>query len=196
MFDDHKMYNGYGAGTLTTTAGAQKLDITKTGTFAGRGVMLDPQSISVSIGSTPTWSLIPSCSRLVDRHKAPNCAVATSCSCVPVGSISTQPGKPSSCRQEPGSVSRASVLMRCRSSTTTRSPRWCRQLRPVEKMPFDRDVFIGVHVELLVKRGITLLENLYLSELSADGCTEFLLVVGALKVTGAAGSPINPVAIG
>ena len=63
-------------------------------------------------------------------------------------------------------------------------------------MPFDGGVFLAVHIELLVKRGVTLMEHLKLSELAADGCHEFFLSVGALPVTGAAGSPINPVAIG
>ena len=53
-----------------------------------------------------------------------------------------------------------------------------------------------MHIALLVNRGVTLLEHLFLSELAADGCHEFLLAVGGLKVTGAAGSPINPIAIG
>ena len=63
-------------------------------------------------------------------------------------------------------------------------------------IPFDDNVFLAVHIELLVKRGVTLMEHLKLSELAADGCHEFLFSVGALPVTGAAGSPINPVAIG
>jgi len=53
-----------------------------------------------------------------------------------------------------------------------------------------------LHIALLVKRGVTLLEHIKLSELAADGCHEFFLSVGALPVPGAAGSPINPVAIG
>ena len=53
-----------------------------------------------------------------------------------------------------------------------------------------------MHIELLVKRGVTLMEHLALSQLAADGCHEFLFTVGALPVTGAAGSPINPIAIG
>ena len=48
----------------------------------------------------------------------------------------------------------------------------------------------------VVKRGVTLMEHLSLSQLAADGCHEFLFTVGALPVTGAAGSPINPIAIG
>ena len=66
----------------------------------------------------------------------------------------------------------------------------------IECIPFDGNEFLTVHIQLLVRRGVTLLEHLYLAELAADGCHEFLLSVGALKVTGAAGSPINPIAIG
>ena len=66
----------------------------------------------------------------------------------------------------------------------------------IESIPFDNNEFLTVHIELLVKRGVTLMEHLSLSQLAADGCHEFLFTVGALPVTGAAGSPINPIAIG
>ena len=66
----------------------------------------------------------------------------------------------------------------------------------IESIPFDDNVFLGVHIELLVKRGVTLLEHLVLKELADDGCYESLVCVGALPFVGAAGSPINPIAIG
>jgi kynurenine formamidase len=66
----------------------------------------------------------------------------------------------------------------------------------IEVLPFDGDVFLGVHIELLVRMGVTLLEHLVLSEMAKDGCHEALFVVGALPVTGATGSPVNPIAIG
>ena len=63
-------------------------------------------------------------------------------------------------------------------------------------MPFDRGIFLAVHIELMVKRGITFLEHLLLAELARDRCFEGLFVVGALPVVGASGSPVNPVVIG
>jgi kynurenine formamidase len=66
----------------------------------------------------------------------------------------------------------------------------------VEALPFDRGVFLGVHVELLVKRGVYLIEHVVTAELKADGCQEFLLVLAPLPVTGATASPVNPIAIG
>ena len=66
----------------------------------------------------------------------------------------------------------------------------------VESIPFDRNEFLGIHIELLVKRGIYFLEHLMLKEMADDQCYESLLVVAPLTVTGATGSPINPIAIG
>ncbi len=53
----------------------------------------------------------------------------------------------------------------------------------------------SVHRFLLVNNGITHVENLNLDELAADGCYEFLLIIAPLKLTGATGSWVNPLAI-
>jgi kynurenine formamidase len=66
----------------------------------------------------------------------------------------------------------------------------------VEVIPFDKDEYLIVHKEILVQRGIYLMEFLNLAELAADRCYEGLITVAPLKVTGATGSPINPVFIG
>jgi kynurenine formamidase len=65
----------------------------------------------------------------------------------------------------------------------------------IEPVPFDQDIFLGVHIELLVKLGVHLLEHVHLAELAADQVTECLFVVAPLGVTGASGSPVNPIAI-
>ncbi len=53
----------------------------------------------------------------------------------------------------------------------------------------------SVHRFLLVNNGITHVENLNLDELAADRCYEFLLIIAPLKLTGATGSWVNPLAI-
>ncbi len=53
----------------------------------------------------------------------------------------------------------------------------------------------SVHRFLLVHNGITHVENLNLDELAAAGCYEFLLIIAPLKLTGATGSWVNPLAI-
>lgn len=52
-----------------------------------------------------------------------------------------------------------------------------------------------VHVHLLVDRGIHIIENLNLDELSCDGVTEFLFIAAPLKIRGGTGSPLRPVAL-
>lgn len=53
----------------------------------------------------------------------------------------------------------------------------------------------SVHRFLLVNNGVTHVENLNLDELAAAGCHEFLLIIAPLKLTGATGSWVNPLAI-
>ncbi|MCY4540427.1 MAG: cyclase family protein [Chloroflexi bacterium] len=62
----------------------------------------------------------------------------------------------------------------------------------VEAMPpYDH----SVHRFLLVHSGITHVENLNLDELAAAKRYEFLLIIAPLKLTGATGSWVNPIAI-
>ncbi|MCA0454066.1 MAG: cyclase family protein [Chloroflexi bacterium] len=53
----------------------------------------------------------------------------------------------------------------------------------------------AVHRYLLVKHGITHLENLYLEELAAGHIYECLLIVTPLRLQGATGSWVHPIAI-
>ena len=51
------------------------------------------------------------------------------------------------------------------------------------------------HVILLVRNGIYIIENLFLEELAGDRCYEFTFICLPLKLRGATGSPVRPVAI-
>jgi kynurenine formamidase len=61
-----------------------------------------------------------------------------------------------------------------------------------EKVP---DAAMPVHVHLLVEKGIHIIECLNLEELAAAGVYEFLFVAAPLKIRGATGSPIRPLAV-
>ena len=52
-----------------------------------------------------------------------------------------------------------------------------------------------VHVELIVERGIYLIEWLGLEELATSGASEFLFICLPLKITGGTGSLVRPVAV-
>jgi len=51
------------------------------------------------------------------------------------------------------------------------------------------------HILLLVRAGIPIIENLNLEELAEAGVHEFLFVCLPLKMRGATGSPVRPIAI-
>ncbi|MCX6602707.1 MAG: cyclase family protein, partial [Acidobacteria bacterium] len=52
-----------------------------------------------------------------------------------------------------------------------------------------------VHVHLLFEKGIHLIEALQLEELAEAGVKEFLFVGAPLKLEGATGAPMRPLAI-
>jgi len=52
-----------------------------------------------------------------------------------------------------------------------------------------------VHVHLLVESGIHIIECLNLEELAAAAAWTFLLVAAPLKIRGATGAPVRPLAI-
>jgi kynurenine formamidase len=58
---------------------------------------------------------------------------------------------------------------------------------PVQTMP--------VHVHLLVESGIHIMECLNLEEIAAAGVREFLFVAAPLKIRGATGAPMRPLAL-
>jgi kynurenine formamidase len=52
-----------------------------------------------------------------------------------------------------------------------------------------------VHRILLQEAGIYIVENLALEELAATGVAEFALVIAPLRLVGASGSPVRPLAL-
>ena len=58
-----------------------------------------------------------------------------------------------------------------------------------ETRPFD------VHLTLLAKNGVYILENMVTDELAADGVTEFFFSLGVPKLEGTVQAIINPIAI-
>ena len=53
---------------------------------------------------------------------------------------------------------------------------------------------MAVHVHLLVESGIHIIEVLNLEELARDGVREFLFVAAPMKIRGATGAPVRPLA--
>ena len=62
----------------------------------------------------------------------------------------------------------------------------------VEKFPMEKD---SVHVYLFTERGVCLLELLWLEDLAKDQVYEFAFIAAPIKMRGATGSPIRPLAL-
>src|SRR3989442_14901911 len=62
---------------------------------------------------------------------------------------------------------------------------------------FDKELgfTLPAHVLLLVRAGIPIIENLNLEELAAAGVHEFVFICLPLKLQGATGSPVRPIAL-
>jgi kynurenine formamidase len=64
-----------------------------------------------------------------------------------------------------------------------------------EKVGVGGSRLLPVHTLLLVDHGIHIMEVLNLEELARDGATEFLFVAAPLKIVGATGAPMRPLAL-
>ena len=194
VYADGAIYNGFSKETFTTNAGAARCGIEKTQAFAGRAVLLDlPRHLGVE------W-LLPG--HLITPEELEGCRV-TQGSAIGSGDVLlVRTGWLDLCaareakgedlpHDQPGIGFAAAAWVADRDVAAIGCDN-----AAVEIMPFDRGVFLGVHIELMVKRGITFVEHLVLSDLARDRCYEGLFVVGALPVVGASGSPVNPVVIG
>ena len=65
-----------------------------------------------------------------------------------------------------------------------------------EAFPPERnDNWVPVHTYLLAEKGIMFIEQMYLEDLSKDSIFEFTFIAASLKLRGASGSPMRPLAI-
>jgi kynurenine formamidase len=194
VYHEGRFYNGFPASGFETYAGAQRLGIDKLSGFAGRGVLLD---IAGFLGVPWLDS-----DRQIGAAELDDCARAQGVE-VRAGDVvlvrtgwqdqfleqvarGETPGHP-----QPGIGIDGARYLADRDIAALGSDN-----SGIEPIPFPKGEALAVHIEMLVNRGTPLIENMMLRELAADGCHEFLFVLGALPVPGASGSPVNPIAIG
>ena len=202
IFDHGNAWNGRRAGDVVTSEGDLVTGIeTVAALIAGRGVLLD-------VGRAHRHRR-RAARRLRHHRRAPRghhrgpgrvaraSAAATCCWCAPAGSpapagragATTPAAPPPACRSPPPT-----------GCTAPRSPRiatdtWGFEVRPNE---FD-DAFQPLHQVAIPNIGLFLGEMWDLDALAADcaadGVYDFLLTAAPLPVTGAVGSPVNPIAV-
>jgi kynurenine formamidase len=192
VFVDDQIYNGHPNG-FSSLAGAPKCGIEATGSFAGRAVLLDlpaHQGVDwLEPGTTITSADLEACRAHQGVEMATGDILLVRTGWLDLFATIEKPEDvPFS---QAGLGYDALDFVRDHAVAVVGADN-----AAIECIPFDRDVFLGVHIELLVRLGVTLLEHLVLTEMARDRCYQSLLCVGALPVTGATGSPINPIAIG
>lgn len=92
---------------------------------------------------------------------------------------------------EPGIGIAAAEFLAKRNIMMVGSDNWAVEIRPYP----DKGLFLPVHGFMLVVNGIFLLENLDLEALSRDKVYEFALILQPLKLKGATGSTVAPIAV-
>lgn len=194
VYHEGHFYNGFPASGFETYAGAQRLGIDKLSGFAGRGVLLDVAGfLGVPwLESDHVISAVEldDCARAqgVDIRAGDIVLVRTGWQDRFLAEVARghTPG-----HAQPGLGIEAARYLTARDIAALGSDN-----SGIEPIPFLEGQAMAVHIEMLVNCGTPLIENMLLHELADDGCHEFLFVLGALPVPGAAGSPVNPIAIG
>jgi kynurenine formamidase len=192
VFAQGSLYNGFSTDTIQTSAGTSRCGIDKVGGIAARGVLLDlPRHFGVD------W-LEPG--YVITSADLQAAADSQGVSVLPGDVLLVRTGfldywhslgEPTDPIGQAGIGFDAVSFIRDHDVSVVGMDN-----SAIEPIPFDRDIFLGVHIELLVKLGVHLLEHLNLNDLAADEVGECFVVVAPLSFTGAAGSPINPIVIG
>ena len=189
VYEDGHHYNGVPAGAMRALSGATKLGIEKVQGFAARAVLLDlPRYFGESGWVEPGRKLTGA--DLEGAAAAQGVEVrAGDVVLVRTGYLQMWfERQPDVGFEQPGLGLDAAAWLAARDVVAVGSDN-----AAVEVIPFDGNDFLAVHKALLVRRGIYLLEFLDLSQPARDEAWEGLITVAPLKVTGATGSPVNPI---
>jgi kynurenine formamidase len=189
---ESKLYNGFEATTFTPRGGAAKCGIEHTGSFAGPAKLLDVLG-HVGDDGLPAGTIIDSAMLEACRAAQGTTVETGDMLLIRTGWIEhrNQHLTPDKAWLQAGLGFDSVEFINDHGISVVGSDN-----SAIEPIPFDQNKFLGVHIELLQQRGITLIEHLWLADLAADQCYDILLAVGGLLITGATGSPVNPIAIG
>jgi kynurenine formamidase len=189
VYEDGQHYNGVPAGAMRALAGATRLGIEKVGGFAARAVLLDmPRYFGDEAWVEP--------GRNISGEDLAGAAAAQGVEVRAGDVVLVRTGyldmwfqrQPDVGFEQPGIGVDAAGWLARRDVVAVGCDN-----AAVEVIPFDGNDFLAVHKVLLVRRGIYMLEFLDLSAPARDEAWEGLLAVAPLKVTGATGSPVNPI---
>jgi len=194
VYEEHKHYNGVPFSEMRAMSGASKLGIEKVDGFAARCVILD----MVSHLGEEKWlepGRMLTAAELEGAANAQGTEIRTGdVVCIRTGHLdmwwaANAAGEPEGFLQA-GIGSDAAEWLAAKDVVAVGADN-----AAVEVIPFDNNEFLIVHKILLVRGGIYMMEHLNLGPAARDGNLEGIISVSPLKVTGATGSPINPIFI-
>ncbi|MFF0499786.1 cyclase family protein [Nocardia aobensis] len=193
VFAEGKLYNGFPSSSFTPSDGAARCGIDKVGGLVGRAVVLDVA------GATGVRCLEPGeavTAEMIERAEAHHGVT------VEAGDIvllhtgwlrhfleQAEAGVPVSLDRQPGLGRSGAGLLIDRDVSAVGADNTAVEVLGAEAG------FIELHVELIVHRGIPLLELLDLRGPVEAGVATGMLVVAPLVIAGGSGSPVNPVLI-
>jgi kynurenine formamidase len=188
--DADLLYNGFPLSGVRSM-GAQKLGMEKLRSLVGRGVLLDLCALR-GVAVLPKGALITpedleACERRQGVKVTPGTIVL-----IHTGWLGALPqlGAAEYMSGEPGIGMAAARWLAERDVPAVGADNFA-----VEVIPTESGGPAPVHRMLIRGCGMYLMEMLVLAELAAAGVHEFFFVAAPLPVTGATGSPINPLAI-
>ncbi|MCF8568771.1 cyclase family protein [Gordonia sp. HY002] len=190
VYSESKIYNGYPHDGVRPYSGADKCGIENVDPIVGRGVLIDVAA-SKGVDALAAGYVVTRGDLKQALDKQGVALAAGDLVLIRTGWLEEFMRTQGELLPQPGiGVEAATYLAECDVALVGSDN------SAVEAIPFDRDIYLGGHIVLLVDNGIHLVENLDLKELAADGCHEFLLTIGALNISGGTASPVTPVAVG
>ncbi len=194
VYSDGQMYNGFSKDSFSSQGGAGHCGIEKTGGFATHAVLADLAGHMgvecLEPGYRISGAEIEECLAAQGVSVQQGDALLVRTGWLDLFDRLTAAGEPAPFAQPGLSLSCVDFIRDNQLAAVGADN------AAIECIPFDDDRFLAVHIELLVKLGIPLVEHLQLGPMAADKCYSALFVVAPMLVTGGTGSPVNPIAIG
>jgi kynurenine formamidase len=194
VFADGQFYNGFPASGFRPNTGAEHCGIEKSGGFVARAVLLDMAAYAGESWLDPSHVIAP--------NEISACASRQGVEIRPADVVLIRTGWQD---QFLDAAAKGETLANVQPGIGLDAAKHLASLdvaavgsdnSGIEPLPFPAGEELAVHRELLVRRGIYLIENMWLRELADDRCYESLFVAAPLNVPGASGSPLTPIAIG
>lgn len=186
---NHRYYNGVPVSEFVTTAGLTQFGTHTLPPVATRGVLLD---MTKQFGDPVAPGTAFNRAEIDAAAKAAGVTIGQGDIVLfHTGTMKAQEGAKELSPVEPGLGVGGAQYLADLGVVAVGADTWALEVIPFENeaRPFD------VHLTLLAKNGVYILENMVTHELAQDGVSEFFFTLGAPRLEGSVQAIINPVAI-